>query len=210
MKQSINTLFIFVLSLTMLGCGDSSEEKEPSTFSKIVEGTKTIRNQTKNAKKLEGTFKDAQKLAEMEPIDQAELKDWLPKTVRNYNRSLYKTSELNIMGTSGFDSKFTSEADPNKIISFNIVDGAGSVAATTIAGFNRMLGLDAEEETDYSYKRTVKKQGYTAVEEQNDKAKNAKITFVHNNRFMVSIQGKNQNAEDLWEFVDALPLKQLK
>ena len=210
MKRILNNLLLLSLSLLMLSCGKDSKEKKTSTLSKIIETTKAVKNQSKNAKKLKGTFEDAQKLAEMEPIDQAKLKEWLPKSVKDYKRTLYKTGELNVMGTSGFNSEYTKEKDADKKISFDVVDGAGSFVATTIAGFNRMLGLDAEEETEHYYKKTVKKQGYTAVEEQNNNSKKAKITFVHNNRFMITVEGKNQTAEDLWEFIGMLPLKQLK
>ncbi len=210
MKRILNNLLFLSLSLLMLSCGKDAKEKKPSTFSKIMETTKAVKNQSKNATKLKGVFEDAQKLSEMEPMDQATLKEWLPKTVKDYKRTLYKTGELAAMGTTSFNSKFTDENDDKKIIGFDFVDGAGSFAATVVAGFNQKLGFNTEEETDHSYKKTVKKQGYTAIEEQNELTHTARLTFVHNSRFLVTLDGKEQTAKDLWDFVKELPLQQLK
>ena len=209
MKRSSYLLSAVCLSLIMWSCGKSSKEGK-STFSQIKNSVKVIKSQSKNIQKLQSTMEGAQKLAEMDPIDQAELKAWLPKTLNNYKRTSYTTDNLNVMGTSGFKSQFTHQKDKNKTINFDVIDGAGSFAATVVSGFNQKLGLDTEEETEQYYKQTVEKQGYTAIEEQNNKSKNAKITFVHNERFLITLEGKNNKAADLWEFVNTLPLNRLK
>lgn len=210
MKYINHFSILLCLSFLMGGCGKSSKDNNPSTFSKIKAATKAVRNQSKNVKNLKSTFEEAQKLTEIEPIDQAKLKEWLPKTVKNYKRTGYKTGELSMMGTASFNSTFTDEQDGQKTIGFDLVDGAGSFAATTIAGFNHTLGLDREEETEQSYVKTVEKQGYTAVEEQNNLTQFARVTFVHKGRFLLTLEGRNQTAEELWEFVKELPLKQLQ
>lgn len=209
-KQFKHLSILFLFSVLIISCGRSSKEKTPSTFSKIKAVTKAVSHQSKNVSKLKSTFEDAQKLTELEPMDQSLLKEWLPKTVENHTRTLYKTGDLSVMGTTSFNSRFADRDNDKKTIDFDLVDGAGSFAATTIAGFNHTLGLDQEEETEHSYKKTVEKQGYTAVEEQNDLTHTARLSFVHKGRFLITLEGHQQTAEELWSFVRALPLHQLK
>lgn len=114
MRHILNNLLVISLSLLMLSCGKDSKERKNSTLSKIMETTKAVKNQSKNVNKLKSTFEDAQKLTEMEPMEQAILKEWLPKTVKNYKRTLYKTGDLSVMGTTSFNSTFTDENDDKK------------------------------------------------------------------------------------------------
>lgn len=208
-KQTKRLLFIALSFPLLMSCGGSSKDKEPSTFSKIRETGKAVKEVSKNKSKIEKTMEEAEKLASMEPIEQERLKEWLPKKVKNFKRTRFKTGELAVMGTSSFESNFEDENQVNKQININLLDGAGSFAATMIAAFNQGLAYNTEEEREYMYKKKVEKQGYIAQEESNSRDSYAKIQFIHNGRFLVEISGNNVEVDELWSFVKALPLNKL-
>lgn len=210
MKKQTKKLLCIALSFPLLmSCGGSSKDKEPSTFSKIKEAGKTVKEVSKNKSKIEKTMEDAERLTSLDPIEQELLKEWLPKDIKNYKRTRYKAGELAVMGTSSFESNFENKNDAEKQIEFKLLDGAGSFAATMIAAFNQGLAYDVEEEREYMYKKKVEKNGYIAMEESNTRDAYAKIQFIHNNRFLVELSGSNVDAAELWDFANALALKKL-
>lgn len=169
-----------------------------------------IKNYTEGNEKLKEVIDDVKNLSEMEPMEQSAIKDWLPKELKKYKRTAYSGGQMAAAKTTSLTSTFTHKDEETKTIELKIIDGAGSVASAVVAGFNRKIMGDQEEETEYSYTKTVEKKGYHALEEQNERSKTARLTFVENGRFLIELKGNNTPADELWDFAMALPLNKLK
>lgn len=199
---------LLLLASCLYACGGSNKN-EPSTFSKIKETGKAVKNLSKSQKQMENVVKDAETLSQMTPMEQEDLKAWLPQQLGNYKRTLYKTGDLVSTGTTAMESEFKQEGGSGQLIHFQLVDGAGSFAATLIAGFNQGFLMQMEEEREHYYKKQVTRNGLTALEEYDSEANSSELQFVYNQRYLITLSG-DASPDVLWDFVKALPLSQLK
>lgn len=216
MKLNLKAVLVFLSFLLFLACGQNSKnadkaiKESKSALSKLKETGKAAKAYSGMATKAKKMADDTKRLSEMEPIDQAELKEWLPKELKNYKRTYYSSGEAAMMGITSFESRFTNTNDETKTFEMEVVDGAGSLASSLIATYSHKFTSGLEEESEHGYKETVKKNGYDGYEEQNNTDKTAKIEFIKDDRFYVKLNGKNTTADELWDVVKELPMKNLK
>lgn len=215
MKKYLRKIGVLMIAgMVMVSCGKSSDkskdkEKSTSALSKIKETRKAVKAYSGMASSAKQMMEDTQKLAEMDPVDQAELKEWLPRQLKNYKRTYYSSGDMSMMGVASFKSTFTDEEEDSKKVSIELIDGAGSLAGSMIATYKRKFESGLEEESNSGYKRVLKKNGYHAYEEQNDQRTTALIEFIHDDRFYVKLEGEKMTADELWDISKELPFKAL-
>lgn len=215
MQKHIKLLTAIVIALSLSACGGKSKKKGPlSKLKESVEQAKEIGETAKNYKKVADKAGEMQEmmeqLSEIEPMTQAELKEWFPTEIDGFKRTAYKGGEvamLNIVSATGTYKE--EDEDGDKSFTVEVTDGAGPTAGSIVSMFHMRMQMDMEEETESGYSRTVEKNGYKAEEKQNDRNNTSGLTFLEGQRFVIQMEGRNMTAEELWGVMNKLKFNKL-
>ncbi|MFK7934329.1 MAG: hypothetical protein AB8G22_12525 [Saprospiraceae bacterium] len=98
--------------------------------------------------------------------------------------------------------------DGDKRADVSIVDVGGiGLALRSMANWSQM---EIDNESDDGYERTTEIDGYPALVKWNDRNQRGEIAVLVNNRFIVSIKGRNIDMDDLEDALDDIDLDDLE
>lgn len=199
------TIALFVLH----GC-----KKENSIVSKVKE----VKQQAKNINSaIETTSKagdamsnlsdDIERLADLAPLSNDQLKAWLPEKIKGLARSSYKIGEMKMMGMSSVEATFENE-EKSKKLNLNFIDGAGG-GAMIMSSVLMAVAMDLEEESESEIRRTVEKNGMKGIEEFQKDGSHAKLQLIKDRRYVVELNGNDMDIDELWDIVNSMQFKNL-
>ena len=188
MKKTV--LFIFIGAL-MFSCDNPVSRK-------INEAKEVVSTTTKAVEELNNMQGDIEKLQEIEPLTNAELKEWLPEKVRGMKRISFKAGEMSAMKVSSIEAIYAND-DKSKKFKIEVVDGSGHVGASMTAGLRMLFAQDFEEETEYKIKRTIEKEGVKIFEEYKKDNSRSLIQLMEENRFFITATGTNMDIDETWK-----------
>lgn len=215
MQKHIKLFTAIIIALSLGACGGKSEKKGPlSKIKESVEQAKEMGEAAKNYKKVADKAGEMQEmmeqLSEIEPMSQAELKEWFPTEIDEFKRTAYKGGEAAMLGVVSATGTYKEkDEDGDKSFTVEVTDGAGAMAGSIVSMFHMRMQMDIEEETENSYSRTVEKNGYKAEEKQNDNYNSSGLTFLEGQRFVIQMEGKNMTADELWEVMKKMKFNKL-
>lgn len=216
--KTLNTIKIVVLffSIVFVSClSDENKEK----LKKTKQGFSNITSIVKN---VENAKKDIEKLKDATPLNNKQLKSWLPKNLNDMERSGFKIGQTGYANVASVEGTYkTKEPENKKDYSYEelkkirkkftvtIIDGAGPMGSMAIAGLNMATKMDIEQEDEREYKKTVKFEDTKALQTYNKNYNNTSLIFVYNSRFGVTVKTQNIDVDDTWDMVQKLKLKKL-
>ena len=186
----------------MMFCLSSCQEER----NKLKEASESISNASNVVSKAKEAQEESNKLRDIEPLTNAELKNWLPESVDGYKRTGFKVGATSAMNIASIEGTF--EKDDTKV-EVKIIDGAGPVGSSIIMGLNMMEGMEIEEENEKRHLKTVTKNGLKARQTYQKKRNDTKVEFVLDKRFAVEVKSKNMDTDKTWGFIEKLNLNDL-
>ncbi|MBW7871572.1 MAG: hypothetical protein H3C39_10995 [Flavobacteriia bacterium] len=188
----------------MFSCGKDNPVSKKIEQAK--EAKENISNAGKVIKESQNFQQDFERLSALEPLTNAEFKEWMPEEVNGMKRNSFKAGETAMLQISSAEAGFSDE-EKTKRFSVTVTDGAGAMGASAISGLSMSLKMSMEEEDESGYKKTMDKNGVRAMEEYRNE--NTKIQLIAKGRYWVEATGDNMTPEETWKAVDALKLDKL-
>lgn len=195
-----NTLL--VLSLLMLVACDNPVSK------KIKEAKQQVSNTTEAVKELNSMQEDILELQKIEPLTNADLKEWLPDEINGMKRIGFKAGQMGMVQIASVEGTYATE-DKSKQFKVEVIDGAGQMGAAATAGMRMLFSQEFEEETETKTRKTVQKEGVKAIEEYRKNNNTTTIEFMQNNRFYIKVTGTNMDVEETWDAIDEIEASDL-
>lgn len=188
----------------MFSCG------KDNPVSKKIEQAKEAKDNISNAGKVikesQNFQQDIERLSALDPLTNAEFKEWMPEEVNGMKRNSFKAGETSMLQISSAEASFSDE-EKTKRFNMTVTDGAGAMGASAISGLSMSLKMSTEEEDESGYKKTMERNGVRAMEEYRNE--NTKIQLISKGRYWVEATGNNMTPEETWKAVDALKLDKL-
>jgi len=175
---------------------------------KIKETKKAVSNTREAVKEMNNMQDDIKELQQITPLTNDELKAWLPDEINGMKRIAYKAGQGSYLQIAMVEATYATE-DKSKKFKIEVMDGAGEVGATATAGMRILFSQDFEEEDENKMRRTVKKDGFKAIEEYRKNNNRSTIQFFQGNRFYVNTTGTNMDLDETWSAIDDLDLEDL-
>ena len=210
MKKLI-LMLICILALT--AC-----KKEKSTFDNIKEASKELKktaNDVKNAKGLMSGLDEANelvsKLKEQAPLSKASWKSWMPEQLKDLKRTSFNLGQGALGNLSSMNLQYKDPNNIQKQFKVEIIDGAGTGSGVAYM-YKMKEGMTLDSENERGYKK-IYKRGATTIQETFSKQSHGsrtKMEFLMNERFVVNLSANNIEADELWEYVEALEFDKLK
>ena len=198
MKKIVIILFAALVSFSC----------ENPVTKKMKETKKAVSNTREAMKEMNNMQDDIKELQQITPLTNDELKTWLPDEINGMKRIAYKAGQGSYLQIAMVEATYATE-DKSKKFKIEVMDGAGEVGATATAGMRILFSQDFEEEDENKMRRTVKKDGFKAIEEYRKNNNRSTIQFFQGNRFYVNTTGTNMDLDETWSAIDDLDLEDL-
>lgn len=204
-------LFVVILSIaTFFSCDKIKETKKAVTDAKdaVSEVSDAVENLGDLEENINEMQEDMERLKEATPLTNEELKAWLPDEVNGLKRTGYKAGQASYMKIASIEGTFK-DTEKNKEFTITILDGAGEMGAAATAGVKFMFAQDFEEEDENKLRRTTTKNGVKMIEEYRKSNNRSEVQFFHDNRFFVTVKGRNMDLDETHEAIKDLDLEDL-
>jgi len=203
----MNLRFLIVL-IAMSACFGSCMGKIKEAKENMEEAGDGFKNMNKAVKEMKKASEDIKDLQNKEPLTNDDFKSWMPESIAGMERTGYKTGTAGMANIASAEATYKNE-DKSKSITVAVIDGAGPTAAFAVASFRLITAMDMEQENESGYEKTVKKEGFKALEKYRKTNGNTEITFLYDERFGVSVNANDMTPDEVWDLVDNLDLKKL-
>ncbi len=186
------------LFLALMVVASLSACKDNPVAKKIKETKQNVKN-TKNAvKEYKDLQENIEELQNVEPLTNAELKDWLPDDINGMKRISFKAGQMGFLKIASIEAVYANE-DKSKKFKIEVIDGAGELGATATAGMRIMFSQEFEEETEYKIRRTTKRGGMKVIEDYKKNGSRSTIEYMQDDRFYIKGTGTNMDIEETWD-----------
>ncbi len=182
--KKLYPIHLLILTLAILSaCGGKKEEseEEKSTLGALKEFSEKAEEMSK---------KEA-----VEPVSFQELKELLPSELAGIPRTEAQGESNGSMGFKISVAKAKYEKD-DKNLDVDIMD-LGGVGGFAVAGLAAWTLAESEKETDNGYERTIKLDGHKGFEQYNNADKSGELKLFINERFLVSLEGRNLSMDEI-------------
>lgn len=205
----MKTRFLILLATTVLvgcGLGDKAEQVR-----QMAEAAEEALKSGDTAGAL-GAFLGGGE--PVQPVDFRRLKELLPERLGDLPReeATGERSRMMGIGTSKAQATYRTEGS-NANMNLSIVD-FGSMRAITMMGLGWAM-VDIDNESESGFERTVKHEGYPAYVKYNHsgRSSNGQMSVIVEERFVVTVNGYNVDAEaieEAWTQIDLDHLADMK
>ncbi|WGK63880.1 hypothetical protein [Croceiramulus getboli] len=200
MKTIKTILFIMAGALVWVSCDKETREKLSET-KKAVSNATTVVSHAQEAKK------ETDKLKELTPLTNDQLKAWLPETLGGMKRTGFQVGKTGYMNVASVEGTYkTEEGEQFKV---QVIDGAGQMGSSLILGMGMATKMDIEEETESKHRKSVEWDGVKALQTYHKKRNDTTLQFIYDERFMVTVNAKDMSVEETWDLVEQIDLDEL-
>ncbi|MBX2846005.1 MAG: hypothetical protein KTR13_07290 [Saprospiraceae bacterium] len=203
--KTYHLIYIILLSFSITSCIGKVKEAQED----LQEASEGFGNLNKAVKELKNASEDIKELSKLEPMTNEEFKAWMPEAIGDMPRTGYKTGQAQYMNVASAEATYKNE-DKTKDIKITIIDGAGETGALAISGIRMATAMDMEQEDEYGYQKTVKKEGFKAIEKYKTNGQRLELMFLYNDRYAVTVNSKGMEAKEIWGYIDEMDLTKLK
>ncbi|MEM6633238.1 MAG: hypothetical protein AAF694_26440 [Bacteroidota bacterium] len=144
---------------------------------------------------------------EVEVINFRDLKEMLPNRVAGMKLDESSGETSGALGFKISTAKGEYE-DGDKEMEVNIADVGSS--PMVLMGMAAWSNVEFERDSDEGYERTTIIDGHKAYEKYDSNRENGQIALIINNRFLVSVEGRNISEKDLRSALKRVDLDELK
>ncbi len=111
------------------------------------------------------------------------------------------------MNLSSFSAVYVNDTKKMRI---NITDGSSEKGRAETSKHRKVASKNINYESEYGHEKTIDYQDTKALQEYMASVNQYLITFLLKDKYGVSIKTEGMNAEETWQLIDALNLKQLE
>jgi len=194
MKKLILSLMVMTI---VFACKDNPVSK------KIKETKRNVSNTTKIMREMEKLQENIEELKDVEPLTNAELKEWLPDEINGMKRIGFKAGQMGFLKIASIEATYANK-DKSKKFKIEVMDGAGELGASATAGMRMLFSQEFEEETEYQIRRTTNRNGIKVIEEYRKNGSKSTIEFMQDNRFYIKGTGTNMDLDETWDTIEEL------
>jgi hypothetical protein len=210
----------FVASLTALaGCGEKKHEGAKGDAGSKSESAKdddssSLTPEEQMAKQAEETrkaLKDAAGGKEIKAVDTKELKALLPETIAGAKRTGVESQKMNQGGmeysttNANYDPPQEEGGDGKPKPSYRVqIMDLGNLSGGMAMGFAMWATMEVEKETETGYEKSVKVNGYPALEKYDRESKSGELQVFVAKRFILEVSGNDATIEQIRAAVDAI------
>jgi len=209
--QRLTFLLLLVAALSLTACGGSSNESSDTDATEESSASSDSDGESNEPKSVADAMNEAQKALQesgttKEVVNFRELKKLLPEDMMGMERTEFSGEKAGAFGFNMSNAQAQYE-EGDKRIEVNIVDVAGvSAAMMSMASW---ATVEVDRESDEGYERTTTIDGHKAFEKYNTSRKSGELNLIVNERFIVSLKGRNIEEGDLRDALDKLSIKKL-
>lgn len=188
--------------------GSSSADANSETTDASSEGTSA----DNPAAAMEKAMSDAMKQLggdgeSREVIDFRKLKALLPERISDMERTSHTGEKVGAMGFK-MSTAQAEYKEGDQFLEVSVIDFAGvSVVLASAAAWS---SVEIDKETDTGYERTTMIDGYKAFEEYDSQRKKGQVSVIAEDRFIITVEGRNIEEGALREALDAVSINKLK
>ena len=201
MKRLLLIAFAFLFVFT-----SCNNDKKFTTETKNPDGTTTKQTVNIDPEQMKETTDEMQKkmdeLKKLTPLSTDQLKAALPADVMGWQRSNFNANSM--MGYAFAEGEY--KKDDTTDVKIAIYDCAGETGSA-MYGLNYWSKMSFQQESSDGYTKTIDFNGQKAVESWNKNMNQSQLTYVANDRLLVTITGHNVKAEDLKAAAEKLNIK---
>lgn len=198
---------VILASLISVAACKSNEEKndEPG----IMDAVENVQNLNNAADGLKDYEKRIEELKKLTPVSSELFKSVLTEEINGLKRTSYNAGGTAMMGISSADATYVNTAD--KHIEVKIVDGAGESGSAIISIIMLGLSIDQESIEGTKTKKSEEIDGVKYLNENDTNPENPRssITFIHNDRYQVVVEGSKIGLDELKSFLQKIDLSKL-
>lgn len=191
------------LALIFSSCGNDKKIKSVTTND---DGTTTITTANTDPEKIQETgdamTKKMEELKKLTPLTVEQLKASLPEEVQGLKRSSFTANSA--MGFAYAEGEY--KKDDTTDIKIAIYDCAGE-SGSAMYGMNYWTKMSIQQESSNGYTKTIDFMGGKAVEQWENGSNQSTLTYVANDRLLVTITGHNIKTDELKQAAEKLNLK---
>lgn len=223
MKNILSGLLFAFLTIGLISCADEPKNDSVVNIESDGEGKLSIDINT-DKESLENAVEDlGNRISEsvnnididfsdkngdkVEVVNFRDLKELLPDEIGGVDRTDAKGQRNGMFGINiaQAEGKYR---DGKKSAEVSIVDVGGiGLAIKSMANWSQM---EIDNESDDGYERTTEIDGYPALVKWNGRSQRAEIAVLVENRFIVSLKGRNMDMDDLEDALDEIDLDDLE
>ena len=205
--MTIQKLVLIGLGLCIIlnmGCG-GSDKKADATSEQAAGGAQ------EESQSVEEAMKDVKEALQgngevKEVVDFRKLKELLPEELAGMDRISHSGEKAGMFGMNMSTATAEYRGDDQEL-EVTFVDFAGMSAA--LSGLAGWATMEMDRETDSGYERTTMIDGYKAFEKYDKSSKSVEVSLLVENRFIVTVNGRNIEEKTMAKAIDQLGLKQL-
>lgn len=220
-KQSIQLLLIALVFIGFTACTTQTpEEKRKEELKESAEqlALSTQDLVEKLGENAGGTVTNAMKGLEdavnkiktdkdlTEPINFRNLKELLPEKVAGMSRTKHSGKTSGMMGIKVSTAEASYE-DGDQKLDVNIIDAGG--IGTALMGSAAWSKLEIDEESDDGFKRTIEIDGNKSYQECSNNNTRCQLAMMVEDRFVVSLEGRNVDMDQLMKIAKGMDLSKL-
>lgn len=198
MRNYLRTIMLLIVFSSCMG-----EVKE-----KLKKAKQGVSNVTTIAEKAQEAKKDIENLKNATPLTNEELKEWLPRSIGNFERTGFKVGAAGYANVASIEGTYKLTEQDEKF-TVSIIDGAGPAGSMIIASFGMAAEMDMEQEDENKHTKAVTVGDIRAQQTFYKKRNETALQFVVNNRFGVMVNGVKMNPDETWKMVEKLNLGDL-
>ena len=220
-KQSIQLLLIALIFIGFTACTTQTPEEKrkealKESAGKLAESTQDFVDQI--GSNAEGTVTEALQGIEdavnkiktdkdlKEPVNFRNLKELLPENLAGMSRKKHSGKTSGAMGFKISMAEATYQ-DGDQKLEVDIVDAGG--IGTALMGNAAWAKLEIDEESDDGFKRTIEIDGNKSYQECSNNNKRCQLAMMVAERFVVSLEGRNVNMDQLMKIAKNMDLDKL-
>jgi hypothetical protein len=195
-------LIMMLASFLCVACGSDGDKKQSETPDPASNPAEAIRNAMKG---LNADGKDL----DVKPVDHRELRELLKESLRGgYERSEYESQTVGAMGfnLSNAEAKYENSNGCRLDIAITDTGGMG-MALMSMAAWSSM---EVDREDKDGYEKTSTFQGHKSFEKYDKSNGSAELAMIVEDRFIVAINGRKCDIDDVKKAAGDLDLGDLK
>lgn len=183
------TAGLFVLA----GCFGSDGADE--TAQAASEAKNAFQAMSEMGKQMEemGKKMEEQKNRTVEPVDFRKLRELLPETVGDLERTNMEGQKGGAMGVSISTAEATYEGEERRRLTIKIAD-LGAVSGFAMFGYGWAMA-DIDRESSSGYEKTTEYEGHKAHEKYNRDSRRGEMQVLVADRFVVEVEGRDVEME---------------
>lgn len=199
-------IIVLVSLLAIIACKKEEEKSEPG----IMDAIEGVQSLNKAADAMKDYEKKIEELKKLEPISNEVYKQTLTETLGDLKRTSFNAGNTSAMGLSSGEAAYSDES--GKTVKVSIFDGAGEMGSAVVQMTYLTLSMESESIQDTTTKKTETIDGIKCMTEDNTNPNNinSSITFIHNDRFNVTLEGSQMGLDELKPYIQKIDLSKLQ